>query len=173
MLQRKKKCLGNQLRRRNVEIRSLPMDTGILYRTHDSNAPPFPEAGTDVTITSSTEVEEFRGRVILAQRSVLTIEVVRYDGVGTLVMAGRTGRFIFNNPSTRGCLESESQKHDTEQICMAWLTGRKGLDVKSAIARSQMEVLEEPVTSDGRKAHDTKSATIRSHIQVTGRARHK
>ena len=103
ILQRKEICLGKQLRRTIVEVRSLSMDTGTLYRTNESNAPPFPEAGTDVTITSSTEVEEFRRRVILAQRDILIIEVVRYHGVGTLVMAGRTGRSIFNNPSTRGC----------------------------------------------------------------------
>ena len=39
----------------------------------------------------------------------------------------------------------------TEQICMARVTGRKGHDVKSAIARSHMEVLEEPRMDDGRK----------------------
>ena len=54
--------------------------------------------------------------------------------------------------TSSGCLESQGQERDSEQIChMAQVTGRKGHCLKSAIARSQMEVLEEPCSSDGRK----------------------
>lgn len=61
-------------------------------------------------------------------------------------------------------LKNESQKLDSEQIChMARVTGRNGHDVKSTIARSQMEVLEAPSTSDGLEKVTTREAQDLDH----------
>ena len=80
-------------------LRYLPTDAGIFYRADDTNAPLAPQPGTDVTIKSDDFVEEFRGTVVSTDRNLVTMEVKRHRGVGTVVMSNRTGRFTFNNPS--------------------------------------------------------------------------
>lgn len=72
---------------------NLRADRGRLL----ASAPPVPEVGTDVTIDS--EFEQFKGRVISVDNSVLIMEVVRTRGTGAMIHSGRSGHLTFKNPA--------------------------------------------------------------------------
>lgn len=69
----------------------------MLIEADESDAPLVPEIGIDVIINSS--FNQLMGRVeAIDQDSILTIDVVRTRGVGSLLLTGRIGSFTSGNP---------------------------------------------------------------------------
>ena len=74
----------------------LHTDAGLHYHQDESEAPPLPEVNSDVTITE--QYDRFMGTVVSIENRVVTMKVVRNRGVGTLIISGRSGKFVFSNP---------------------------------------------------------------------------
>lgn len=71
-------------------------EKGKLITSDESDAPPVPDVGTDVTIDS--QFDRFKGIVETVEDDLITMNVVRTQGTGALVLNDRTGNFRFGGP---------------------------------------------------------------------------
>ena len=82
---------------RPTPARPALLDTDLVREATDPIAHDLPEVGSDVTITLQSEV--FKGTIIAVEGDLVTMDVFRTHGVGTLILTERVGRFVFGNPS--------------------------------------------------------------------------
>lgn len=100
---------------------NLRVDRGRLLASDEASAPPVLEVGTNVTIDS--KFEQFKGRVISVDNSVLIMEVVRTPGTGAMIHSGRSGHFTFKNPAaafvvaTMAIQKAMWQNHRRDALC--------------------------------------------------------